>query len=237
MDFSETKNSKLKTQNSAGLAAIVLETDFEPLPFKEAIDFFRSKTNLTPGQFERLSAAARQKAFTISGGATRQVRQSVKDLLDKSMEDGLTLRELQAQANDILDRAGLSARTPWYWETVYRANLGGSYEVGRWKQIQDPDVKDAFPYLRYVHIDPTGASPPNRASHQAQHGKIYPVDDPYWDIWAPKNGFGCRCTTMSVSERDLERNKNNPTYKFRPPPTRLRPDPGWEGNPGKAEEI
>lgn len=236
-DVQTSQKAKVKSKNAGILAAIVLETDFEPLPFQEAIDFFRSKTNLSPRQFSQLSGAARAKAFTIAGGATRQVRQSVKDLLDEAMSDGLTLREFQSQAAGILDRAGISERSPWYWETVYRTNLGQSYEVGRWKQITDPDVASEFPYLRYVHADPNGASPPNRASHQAQHGKIYTIDDPYWDLWYPKNGFNCRCTTMSVSEAMLERRRGNPDWKFKPPRTRLRPDPGWEGNPGKTEEI
>ena len=174
---------------SSKLAAIVLTPEFEPLPFDEAIDYFRSKTNLTPQQFQRLSEAARAKAFSIAAGASDQIRSSINDLIDQALSDGMTLREFQAQAESVLDSAGLSPRTPWYWETVYRTNLGNSYEIGRWKQITDPDVTEAFPYLRYVHADPSGPSPPNRATHQAQHGKTYPIGDRYWDDWYPKNGF------------------------------------------------
>lgn len=88
------------------------------------------------------------------------------------------------------------------------------YAAERWKQITDPDVSIEFPYLRYVHIDPTGPSPPNRATHQAQHGKIYEISHPFWDIWYPLNGLGCMCTVMSVSERDLARHKGDPAWKL-----------------------
>lgn len=213
------------------------DPSFEPLPFQEAIDYFRSKTNLTPAEFERLSAAARAKAFSIADGSSSYVRGSINDLLDQALADGMTLKEFQSQAADVLDSAGLSARTPWYWETVYRTNLGQSYEIGRWKQINDPAVKAALPYLRYVHADPFGPSPPSRATHQVQHGKIYPIGHPYWDIWYPKNGFNCRCSTMSVSERDLARHSGDPAWRLNAPIGAARPDPGWGGNAGKSAAV
>jgi len=158
-------------------------------------------------------------------------------LIDEALSEGVSLRDFQRRAEDVLYSAGVSERSPWYWETVYRTNLGNSYEVGRWKQITDPDVLDYFPYLRYVHVDPTGPSPPNRKTHQQQHGKIYPVDHPFWNTWYPKNGFNCRCSTMQISEADLARNKGNPTYRWMAPVGSARPDPGFETNAGKSDAV
>jgi len=42
---------------------------------------------------------------------------------------------------------------------------------------------------------------------------------------------------MQVSVRDLERNKDNPAYRFMAPRGVMKPDPGFEGNAGKSEAI
>ena len=213
------------------LAAIVLDTDFAPLPFQEAIDYFRSKTNLTPGQFDKLSEAAKAKAFTIGGGATRQVRQSIKDLIDQALSEGVALKDFQNQAADILDSAGISERSPWYWETVYRTNMATSYQVGRWQQMTDPDVVAERPYLRYV----SALLPTSRPSHREKHGLVYPVEDPFWDEWYPPNGFNCRCTVMSVSESLLGRRgwQASSDHSFIYP----SPDKGFGQNAGQNAAI
>lgn len=214
---------------STRLAAVVLETEFEPLPFEEAIDYFRRKLNLSPAQFAQLSEAARAKAFTIGGGATRQARQSIKDLLSDALEQGLTLREFQAEAENVLDRVGLSERTPWYWETVYRTNLQTSYQVGRWKQMTDPDVLAERPYLRYV----SARLPTSRASHVDKHGIVLPAEDSFWATWYPPNGFNCYCSATSVSESLLSRRGWDLSERR----SFDDPDEGFQTNPARSEEI
>ncbi len=211
------------------MGRIVTETEFEPLPFDEAIDFFRDKVNLTPAQFAQLSERARTKAFTIADGATLQVRESIKGMLERSLAEGVTLREFQAQAEDVLDRAGISARTPWYWETVYRTNLQTSYQVGRWKQMTDPAVVAARPFLRYV----SARLPTSRPSHVANHGQIFPADHSFWNEWYPPNGFNCYCSTTSVSQSLLDRRKWRVSARS---PNR-QADEGFRINAGRAEEV
>lgn len=43
------------------------------------------------------------------------------------------------------------------------------------------------------------------------HGKIFRFDDPFWTTFYPPNGFNCRCTVRSFSERDLQRRGLNAT--------------------------
>lgn len=213
------------------LGAIALDTEFEPLPFDEAIDFFRRKTALSAEQFARLSDQARQKAFSVAAAASRQARLSVRGLIDQALAEGMTLRDFQEQAANILGRLGLSERAPWYWETVYRTNLASSYQVGRWKQITDPAVADEFPYLRYV----SALLPTSRPSHREKHGLVYPVGDPFWDEWYPPNGFNCYCTVMQVSQSLLDRRgwrvSRDRSFAF---PTA---DEGFRVNAGKADAV
>lgn len=221
--------SSLRAAGTAApqFAALVLEEEFEPLPFDEAIDFFRAKTNVPPAIFATLADAARRKAFAIAAGATEQITASIRDLLDTALSDGLTLREFQAQAADVLTRGGVAAKNPWYWETVYRTNLSTSYQAGRWKQMTDPAVRASRPYLRYV----SARTPTSRPSHVEKHGLVYPIDDPFWDEWMPPNSWNCLCSTMSVSEDLLERRGWSVSEEadFE--------SPDFATNPGKTEEI
>lgn len=213
-------------------AALSSETSWAPaaLPFQEAIDFFRDKTSVSPERFRLLSLAARQKAFAIADGANRQVRDSIRGLLDRSLADGLTLSDFKEQAADVLDNSGLSARQPWYWETVYRTNMATSYQAGRWQQMTDPDVIKVRPYLRYV----SALLPTTRPSHAEKHGVVLPADDQFWDAWYPPNGFNCYCTVQSVSESLLQRrgwSVGAPAFQY------PDPDPGFAVNAGRTEPV
>ena len=58
------------------------------------------------------------------------------------------------------------------------------------------------PYGRYTH----GQSLHPREQHLAWDGKIVPLDDPWWNCRWPPNGWGCKCSVVSVSEKELLRN-------------------------------
>ena len=212
-------------------AAVDIKTSFEPLPFEEAIDFFRNKTPMSPERFRALSAAARAKAFTIADGANRQVRDSIMEMLNRALSSGLTMEEFRDEAIQVLDNAGIAPRRPVYWETVYRTNMSTSYQAGRWQQMTDPDVVKERPYLRYV----SARLPTTRPSHGEKHGLVFAADDPFWSRWYPPNGFNCYCTVMSVSESLLKRRgwTVSTAQNFSYPD----PDPGFGTNAGRSETV
>lgn len=221
------------TAQSESLAVIqlVLTEDFEPLPFEEAIAFFNDKVSLTPVEFAALEQAAQAKAFTVADGARTVVREQVQGMLQRALTDGVTLREFQRDAASVLQRLGMSARTPWYWQTVYRTNLQTSYQVGRWQQMTHPDIRDLRPYLRYV----SARLPSTRQSHLEKHGLIYPIDHRFWKVWYPPNGFNCYCTATSVSDALLAR--RGWEVSERDDFTFPDPDEGFESNPALSEAI
>jgi len=211
------------------LAAVVLETAFEPLPFDEAIDFWRGKTSVSPQEFAAMTQAARQKAFSIADGASKLIRDEIRDYIDQALTEGLTLGEFQSNAARLLDAAGITARAPHYWETVYRTNLATSYQVGRWRQMNDPAVRAARPYLRYV----SARLPTSRPSHVEKHGLVYPTDHAFWTRWYPPNGFNCKCTVMSVSESLLDRRG----WEVSSADVKDAPDKGFEVNAGASDAV
>ena len=210
---------------------VVLSDSVEPLTFDEAVAFFRDKTSLSPEAFYALSEAARVKAFTVAVGSEDTIIAAIRDLVESALAEGMSLRDFQQRAAAVLDHAGVSMATPWYWETVYRTNLATSYHVGRWQQMTDPAVTAVRPYIRYL----SARLPTSRPSHVEKHGLIYPQDHPFWDEWFPLSGFNCRCTTQSVSEANLARYgwHVSDSMDFQYP----HADRGFGVNPGKVEVI
>lgn len=82
-------------------------------------------------------------------------------------------------------------------QQVMRAGTMGSM----WVDIEAD--KDLYPYLKYVTRDDKRV----REAHQALHGLIYPVDDPFWNSYYPPNGWRCRCTVQKLTERDYNHQK------------------------------
>ena len=77
-----------------------------------------------------------------------------------------------------------------------------------------------------------------RPEHEMMNGKVFRADDPVWDEWFPPNGYGCRCTVKSLSERQIQ--ERGLKVEEEPPSSvtdgsvgPVRPDKGFRNNPGK----
>lgn len=211
----------------------------EPLPFDEAIDFFRDKLPLTPKEYDRLSFEARTKAFTIAGVAALDVLHDIYNELQKAIDEGLPMEAFRKSANEILEKKGWRGLTPYRADNIFRTNIQTAYNVGRYQQMTDPDVLRIRPYWTYDALDDNITRP----SHRALDEKVYPADHPFWDTWYPPNGFKCRCSVKSMTEsqirrRGLEVSTNVPQYGIDPRsklPIPLNPDPGFAHNPAKVD--
>ena len=82
---------------------------------------------------------------------------------------------------------------------IFETNLRQAYNAGRWVQAQR--LKSRQPYLRYVSVQDERTRP----HHRAWHGTILPVDHPWWNEHHPPNGWNCRCSVMSVNDREMKR--------------------------------
>lgn len=78
---------------------------------------------------------------------------------------------------------------------------GTSTSIGRWAQLNDPDLLKLRPYWKYVHSD-TVQHP--RPLHLAWGNKpvVLPPDDPWWRTHFPPNGWGCRCRIVAVGAEE-----------------------------------
>lgn len=76
--------------------------------------------------------------------------------------------------------------------TEQNAAFRQSQAIEAWQAIQE-DV-DVFPLLRYSTVGDNRV----RDSHRIIDQVVKPVDDPFWDVWFPPNGFNCRCIVERI---------------------------------------
>ncbi|SDU26900.1 phage portal protein family protein [Desulfobacula phenolica] len=238
--FDEMDTSRLSLRLSTGLQdswdigvnSVGVETDFAEVlwgpgtPFRSAIEYFESR------------------GFYISNVTNANILASVENEIIKAMEGGVTLNDFKADVDNIFKAQGYDSLAPFHIKTIFQTNLHINYQGGRYNQMKSPAVVKARPFWRMVAVKDASTRP----DHWANHGKIFPHDHDFWLIWYPPNGYNCRCTVVSVSQRELDRNgwkveTQDPTGLLYAPvdpvtgaemPARnLMPDPGWAKNPAR----
>ena len=102
-------------------------------------------------------------------------------------------------------------------ETVIRTESMKIMNAEAWNSASDVALLWGFTY------NAVGDSR-TRPTHEAQDGVSAEKNDPFWDVWAPPNGYNCRCWLVSEFEE--------PT-SIKPPHRELQPDKGFAFNPAK----
>jgi SPP1 gp7 family putative phage head morphogenesis protein len=74
----------------------------------------------------------------------------------------------------------------WY-DTEYNVTKRIARAGREWRRIEAH--KDIYPKLRFIAVQDGNA----RVKHQAIHGTILPVDDPFWKLYFPPLDWNCRC--------------------------------------------
>ncbi len=232
-----------------------------PLPPAEAIAALQRRGLRLDPTFSWQDAweADHAKMFTVAKSAGFDILSDIHAALASAIAEGRTIRDFAADLRPVLEAKGWWGRKevtdPLTGEvreaqlgstrrlrTMFETNMRVSYAEGHWARFERG--KSSRPYLRYVAI----LDGRTRPAHRARHNVCLPVDDPYWDRWAPPCGWGCRCTLQSLSQRDVDRMRGE--LRFTPPPDTIRSfvnsrtgeivrvpdgiDPGWAYNPGKT---
>jgi SPP1 gp7 family putative phage head morphogenesis protein len=193
------------------------------ITFKEAVDFVTAKKVVLPEEYYgSLQQKSRSRAFSIAGIASRDQLQGVLDSLNDVLRKGTTFDEWKklASTSDL----GL----PEYrLDNIFRTNMQSAYNAGHWTQQQR--VKDKRPFLMYDAINDSRVRP----SHLALDNVIKPIDDPFWNVYYPPNGFRCRCSTINLTEAQTKARGG-----VTPDPENgwLPPDKGWDYNGADLDE-
>jgi SPP1 gp7 family putative phage head morphogenesis protein len=214
-----------------------MAVEIAPLPPKEALAFWRTKTAVTKDEYTGLEAKARARAFTVAGLSRMDQIGAVQAAMHKALEDGETLHDFKKRLDETLQGAVLPN---WRLKTIYRTNIQSAYMAGRYAQMRR--AAKSRPFWRYMAV----ADNRTRPDHMALNGMVYPADHAFWDTYYPPNGFGCRCTVQSLSGRQVAARglsvetgmpdlvePRDPATGNPLPPRRPRPDPGFTTNVGQ----
>lgn len=181
--------------------------------FKEAIQEFVDKGVVTPDEFALLEGAAKARAFSVGGLTDRYALEVVKRSLETALEDGMTSNQWLTAIEDKFAESGLNvSEGAAHMRLVYRANVFGAYNAGRW--VQQQRTKLGRPYLQRIsvaHGEPVAAQIAEanvRPEHAELDGVIRPVDDEFWALNYPpmllgEYEYNCRCMALSVSEQEM----------------------------------
>jgi SPP1 gp7 family putative phage head morphogenesis protein len=185
------------------------------LPPREIIKYFLSKDLKISLDWQEVLEDAHKRSFTVAKVARMDILQDFKDEITKALKSGGTLQTFRKNLTPILKAKGwwgkqimvdaegnakeVQLGNPYRLNNIYRTNLQTSYMAGRHK-IQE-ETKKFFPYWQFIAVMDSRTRP----SHAALHGKVFRSDDPFWDTHYPPLDWGCRCSVIARSERQLER--------------------------------
>jgi hypothetical protein len=216
------------------------------LKFDQAIDYFRQKVNVPSAHWTALMDEAHARGFAVAGATSDALVADFRKAVDTAIAEGTGFGAFKKEFDRIVAKHGWqhTGHPQWRARIIYDTNLSTAFAAGRYAQLTNPAVLQAFPYWRYDH---TPCQHP-RLQHLAWDGLVLRADDPFWNTNYPPNGWGCRCRVSPTSQSDLTRMGKSgpdpsPKLEWRDyinkttgvvvrVPTGC--DPGWAYNPGKA---
>lgn len=214
--------------------------EVESRPPKAALAYWKSRAAVMPAEYEALGEAARRRAFAVAGLNRRAQVEAVHQALTEALDKGLPLSAFKKRLRPLLEEKGWAGKKAWRIENVYRTNMQSAYMAGRYEALEKASA--GRPFWRYLAVKDRRTRP----THAAMNGKVYPHGHQFWATWYPPNGFKCRCTVQSLSQRQVDKRglaveedmpgliepvdpRTGEVLPARP----LVPDPGWAGNVGR----
>lgn len=150
-----------------------------------------------------------------------------KTVFSESANTGESVKQFIKRVGDpeIMDKLGLSNKSPHYLETVYRTNHTSAHSAGRWQ------AAEAFPepiMLQYV-----GVQDSRQAAICSQcTGTVAPQDDRFWSVHTPPNHFSCRCTIIEITQSYADLRGIKPVRNV----ITETPGAGFSTNPGASDD-
>jgi len=238
-----------------------IDFSFDQKP-EEAIKAFVQKGNAPSWNWYEVWQEAHAKYFTVAKVMKLNVLRDIRNMVQKSLDEGITFHQFKKELEPKLRNAGWWGKdkdtgaqlgSPYRLKVIFQNNLNAAYSAGRYKQMMD-NVQYR-PWWQYWTVGDTRV----RYSHKLLHGKVFHYTDPFWDYFFAPNEWGCRCKIRALSKKDLDRSDitpeksgnrlktedrpvslksdiRKPVGVYRDPKTGLKVEtaPGWSYNPGKA---
>ncbi len=227
-------------------------------PSPEVLDYIKKKGWKIGFSYKDVWGDEHAFSFTVAKAMRMDILVAIREAVEQAIETGQTFHQFKKDLIPLLQKLGWWGQemmkdpltgeivkaqlgSPRRLKVIYRANIRTARSAGQYHRALR--TKAALPYFIYE----LGPSEEHRPEHAAKAGVVAPIEDPFWNIWMPSNGWGCKCRVRQISQAEVDRKgldvgapKNIPTVKW----TNDRTgevlnipegiDPGWDNNPGKA---
>lgn len=181
--------------------------DFSKKRYADAVKAFTAREVMSRATFDRLSAAAKQRAFTVAGVVGDQALGTIRDELVRQVAAGASLQDFDKAIEARMQSAGFTASlreladgtkalSSSHTETVFRTNVLGAYNAGRANQMLENTSTRPVWEIRATLDGET------RGPHRNAHGKRLLASDPFWQQAYPPFGYNCRCRVVSRKTMD-----------------------------------
>jgi len=179
-------NGKLKEGDiDPKLATLVAEK------LKEAImeGFGKNLTDLDPGNpdYEMLKNLEKN-VYAFSAAKNYQ---QLKDMTRALSDESGNIRTF-TEFRNIVQNINYQYNADWL-QTEYNTAINSATTASRWVEFEQN--KESMPLLEYV----TAGDDRVRPEHQELNHVKKNIDDPFWDMYYPPNGFNCRCTVDQLT--------------------------------------
>ena len=185
-----------------------MQIDFFEEP-TEVVDRLKSKIPTLTDDLDKIKGDAYKKAFTISDIAKKSLLADIQDSLVEALKDGKGFDEWRSDLFEHLQAKGWADK----FESLNDDEISVLGDSSRLKLIYDTNIRQAYAeanyeaginsnaeFIRYVAV----LDERTRFSHASAHGLIFPIDNPWWEINYPPNGFNCRCSVMFLTAESME---------------------------------
>jgi len=186
-----------------------IQTVLPRVTFEEAIEdmveraprTIKQAAERTARKISQFYSEGRAVAFVRS--ADQAVTERVQGLIETAMRDGIPEADIGKKIITEVEKARTLSQ-PWsesYAKMAFRTNLNTAVTAGRFRQVQDKDIKAVIP--AFMFTDSGGSEV--RPNHHAADGMILKVDNPEWTRLASPLGYNCQCSLISMTRPMLRR--------------------------------
>lgn len=218
------------------------ELKFKQGEYKEAVDYFRQKINLPTKKWNDLEGAMHTRAFTVAGAMRDDILADFRNAVDKAIANGETLQDFRDRFHEIagrwretdanidakLDKRGYAA---WRSRIIYQTNMNTASAAAAERQARDPELEGIFTHAKYI----CQMLPGSREEHKAWNGTVLPINDPWWDLHTPPNGFGCLCEKEFISKYEMKAGLEKETKRPTAPDDTTNIGENWDYSIGDAD--
>lgn len=162
----------------------------------------------------------RKNIYAFSAAKQYQQVRTMSKLIDVG-GNKTSFKEFRALADHVFDEYNKN-----YLKTEYNTAIGQAQNAREW--VNAVNQMETFPTLEYR----TQRDSHVRDEHAVLDGIIRTVNDPFWNMYMPKNGWNCRCFvvqhegTKVTDLKDHDLSDLNDEKKF---PKVFRMNPGKDG--------